>query len=194
MSRSIRTAVASAAAAAVIGIVPASAAATAFTSTDHLDFGSAEVGTTTASQPVTLTAPCTTIIVICITAVIDGYTPAPSAGSSDYSVSSTDCPTGLLSLIPAVDGTADSCTINVKFKPTATGTRNGTLSTGTDFLSNAGPTVALTGVGTAPPPPPGGNPNPSPNSGSSGPGVKRRKCKKKSRSGAQIAKKRCKKH
>src|SRR5262249_18302836 len=84
-------------------------------------------------------------------------------------------------------GAGDSCGIVVKFTPTVAGTRNGTLSTG-------GPTVALTGAGFVPTPPPGGNPNPNPNSGTTGPRVKRRKCKKKRRSGAQIDKKRCKKH
>src|SRR5262249_11532625 len=117
MFRAIRFAVASAAAAAAIAIVPASAAATTYTTPDHLDFGSVQVGTLSPHQMVTLTAPCTLFVIFCVSAGLDTYYPDPSVGS-DYTVDS-GCPA---SILPASDGTSGSCSMGVRFKPTATGT------------------------------------------------------------------------
>jgi hypothetical protein len=58
--------------------------------------------------------------------------------TGDFSVSSTTCSTSLAA--------KTNCTINVVFKPTATGTRTGTLSVA-DSASNSPQTSSLTGTG-----------------------------------------------
>jgi hypothetical protein len=73
---------------------------------------------------------------------------------------------------------------SVTFKPTAPGLRTGTLATGFDVTGSSPSSVTLTGAGVAAPS--------SGGSGGSGTTGAKKKCKKKHKSGAQIAKK-CKK-
>jgi hypothetical protein len=58
--------------------------------------------------------------------------------TGDFAVSTTTCGTSLAS--------KRKCTINVVFKPTATGTRSGTLSVN-DSAGNSPQTSQLTGTG-----------------------------------------------
>src|SRR5260370_21424175 len=91
-----------------------------------LSFGSQVIPTTSATQTVTLTNPLPGALSISSIAV-----------SGDYAQTS-NCGTSL-----AANAT---CTINVAFSPTGTGTRNGTLTV-TDNANNSPQTAALTGVG-----------------------------------------------
>ncbi|HEY6293675.1 MAG TPA: choice-of-anchor D domain-containing protein, partial [Terriglobia bacterium] len=95
-----------------------------------LNFGSVNVGSVSSKQSVTLTN--TGNATLNITSI---------STSGDYSESSNQCGS---SLAPAA-----SCTINVTFKPTAGGTRSGTLSV-TDNAYGSPQTVSLTGIGLAP--------------------------------------------
>jgi len=97
-----------------------------------LSFGNQTVGTTSASQAVTLTDSGTQPLLI--TAI---------SASGDFSQTNA-CGAAVL---PAA-----SCTINVTFSPTATGPRTGTLSV-TDNAGDSPQTAALEGTGTAPPNP-----------------------------------------
>jgi hypothetical protein len=91
-----------------------------------LSFAATVVGSTSAAQAVTVTNSGTS------TATVSGVT-----ASGDYS-QTNNCTT------IAVNA---SCTVNVTFKPTAGGTRNGTLTVTSD--ANNGPTtVGLSGTGT----------------------------------------------
>ena len=93
-----------------------------------LTFGTMQVGTTSASQAVTLTN--TGLIPLSFTsATIGGINPANFAQTNTC---------------PAVLAVGASCTIDVTFKPNATGTRSATLS----LNDGAGTqTVALSGAG-----------------------------------------------
>jgi hypothetical protein len=93
------------------------------------------VGTTSASQPVTLTNNGTAALTI-----------TTIAASGDFA-QTNNCPGSL----PATAG-SNTCTINVTFTPTATGTRNGMLSV-TDNASGSPHTVGLSGNGTPAPAP-----------------------------------------
>lgn len=94
-----------------------------------LAFSSQLVGTSGAAQPVTLTNPGNGTLTI-----------SSIAASGDFS-QTNNCGSSLAS--------GAHCTINVTFKPTATGTRNGTLTV-TDNASNSPQTASLTGTGIAP--------------------------------------------
>lgn len=92
-----------------------------------LTFASRAVGTTSPSQPTTVTnsgAANTSISV---------------ASTGDFAQTNT-CGTTL--------NAGANCTVNVMFTPTVTGTRTGTISI-TDTASNSPQTVSLTGTGTA---------------------------------------------
>ena len=92
-----------------------------------LNFGNVDVGASSAAQTVTITNSTTVAI------ALTGLTI-----SGDYSETTT-CGSTL-----AAGGT---CTVSVVFKPTATGTRSGTLILSTGDAQVASLTVALTGVG-----------------------------------------------
>ena len=98
-------------------------------STPSLTFGSQNVGTTSASQPVTLSN--TGAATLTITSIV----PSANFGESDNCGGSV-----------AAGG---FCTISVTFSPTATGWLTGTLAI-TDNASNSPQTVSLRGTGTAP--------------------------------------------
>jgi Beta-propeller repeat/Abnormal spindle-like microcephaly-assoc'd, ASPM-SPD-2-Hydin len=87
------------------------------------------VGSTSNPQPVTLTNPGSTAISVTSIQPSGDFAQANTCGSS-VAANST-------------------CTINVTFTPTASGTRNGTLTI-TDSASNSSQTISLTGTGTAP--------------------------------------------
>ena len=101
-------------------------------STGSLAFGNQIVNTTSASQTVTLS-----------NIGGDWLNIASITASGDFS-ETNNCGTSV-----AVSG---SCTINVTFSPTATGTLNGTLTITDNSHGVAGSTqsVSLTGTGTAP--------------------------------------------
>lgn len=96
-----------------------------------LAFGNQLVGTSSATQPITIKnngAAATTIGIV---------------ASGDFTQTNT-CPVS-----PATLAVAASCTVNVAFKPTATGVRNGTITV-THQLAGGPKTVTLTGTGVAP--------------------------------------------
>src|SRR5207249_2851781 len=95
-----------------------------------LTFGSQNVGTISAAQPVTLPNPGSTALSITDIAVT-------GTNSGDFTQTNT-CGTSVAA--------ASSCTINVTFKPTATGTRTATLTV-TDSATNSPQTASLTGSG-----------------------------------------------
>jgi hypothetical protein len=94
-----------------------------------LNFGSVATGSTSAAQTVTVSNPTGSA------AAVSGIT-----ASGDFSQTNT-CG----SSVPA----NGSCTVSVKFAPTATGARTGTLTVGAGGNTS---TVALSGTGTAPGP------------------------------------------
>jgi hypothetical protein len=163
----------------LLAVIPPAAGATTVTPTS-LDFGSQRVGTTSPTQSVTLTVPCSTPLVAstCTTSVVDTYV-VGLATTGDFG-GTTNCPAELTPV------TTDfvSCIVNIFFHPTGTGTRTGVLSTGNAVTSmNPGPTVPLVGIGATTKP------------NSTGAGA-RRKCRrhKKNQHNALAAKKRkCKK-
>jgi hypothetical protein len=189
---------------AVALLAPASAGATALASPPTLDFGSVPVGTTSAPQTVTLTQLCTlfdsTVSPLCLTSGTDIFTLAPSASGDFAESNNAGSPCGS-SLDPFATPSV-SCALDVKFTPTATGNRTGTLDTGTTLVPpGPGPTVALAGVGTTPGPGSGGGGDPTvTGTPSSPPGTggattaPKKKCKKTKKRSAQAAKKKkCKK-
>ena len=94
-----------------------------------LTFSNQLVGTTSASQPVTLTN--TSLVALNITSL---------ALSNDWT-ETNNC-------LPLVASSA-SCTINVSFQPTAGGSQTGTLTL-TDYALNSPQTVNLSGTGLVP--------------------------------------------
>jgi hypothetical protein len=114
-----------------IGAIPTPAVTLAPTS---LTFGSQLLTTTSAAQTVTLTNTGTGPLTI-----------SSIAASGDFAQTNT-CGT-----LPAMLAANANCMISVKFTPTATGTRTGTLTI-TDDAANSPQTVGLTGTGTNTPP------------------------------------------
>ncbi|MFE3264963.1 choice-of-anchor D domain-containing protein [Streptomyces sp. NPDC059215] len=94
-----------------------------------LNFGSVATGSTSAAQTVTVSNPTNSA------AAVSSIT-----ASGDYSQTST-CGSSI-----AANG---SCTVSVKFAPTATGSRTGTLTVDAGGTTS---TVSLSGTGTAPGP------------------------------------------
>ena len=94
-----------------------------------LSFGSVTTGTTSAAQTVTVSNPTGSAATV-----------SSIAASGDFSQTNT-CGSSI-----AANG---SCTVSVKFAPTATGTRTGNLTVNAGGVTN---TVSLTGTGTAPGP------------------------------------------
>src|SRR5439155_22374664 len=111
------------------GVWSLSSAPKATLNPTSLSFGNQQVGTTSAAQPITLTDKGTVPLVI-----------SQISASGDYS-QTNNCGVALL---PGV-----SCTINVSFSPSATGSRNGTLSV-SDNGADSPQTAALSGTGTPP--------------------------------------------
>jgi len=99
-----------------------------------LNFGSQSLGTTSATQVVTLTNGGSSILTIS-SVQLTGTNPG------DFGMPSNTCGASL-----AVNA---SCQVSVAFTPTAAGTRAATL-TFTDNATNSPQTVSLTGSGTAP--------------------------------------------
>jgi len=108
----------------VFGLLPSAQLAPA-----SVDFGSQVVGTTSVSQPITLTNLASTSITISAITTSGDFSKTDNCGS-------------------ALAGNA-SCTINVAFTPTASGTRNGSLTV-TDSASNSPQTASLSGTGSGP--------------------------------------------
>ena len=103
-----------------------------------LTFANQLVGTSSATQAITITnngAAATTISI---------------AASGDFTQTNT-CPVS-----PATLTVAANCTVNVAFKPTATGVRSGAITV-THKLAGSPQTVALSGTGVAPSVTLGGN-------------------------------------
>jgi hypothetical protein len=94
-----------------------------------LSFGSAATGTTTAAQTVTVSNPTSAAASVSSIAVTGDFAQTNTCGSSI-----------------AANG---SCSVSVKFSPTATGARTGSLTINAGGVTN---TVSLTGTGTAPGP------------------------------------------
>src|SRR3989442_3309422 len=96
-----------------------------------LAFGNQPVGTTSGAHPVTLSNPGSTALSI-TSIVVSG------ANSGDFT-QTNNCGSNVAA--------TSSCTINVTFKPTATGTRTATLTV-IDSATNSPQTAGLTGTGT----------------------------------------------
>jgi hypothetical protein len=94
-----------------------------------LNFGSVATGSTSAAQTVTVSNPTNSAASV-----------SSIATSGDYSQTNT-CGSSI-----AANG---SCTVSVKFAPTAAGSRNGSLTVNAGGTTN---TVSLSGTGTAPGP------------------------------------------
>ncbi|MDX6390607.1 MAG: hypothetical protein QOJ73_1670, partial [Streptosporangiaceae bacterium] len=94
-----------------------------------LSFGSVATGTTSAAQTVTVSNPTGSAASVSSISVSGDFTQTNTCGSSI-----------------AANG---SCTVSVKFAPTAAGTRTGSLTVNAGGVTN---TVSLTGTGTAPGP------------------------------------------
>ncbi|MFE2139671.1 choice-of-anchor D domain-containing protein [Streptomyces sp. NPDC059466] len=94
-----------------------------------LNFGSVATGSTSAAQTVTVSNPTGTAASVSSVSTSGDYSQTNTCGSS----------------IPA----NGSCTVSVKFAPTATGSRSGALTVNAGGTTN---TVSLSGTGTAPGP------------------------------------------
>ncbi|SEG76488.1 parallel beta-helix repeat (two copies) [Actinacidiphila yanglinensis] len=94
-----------------------------------LSFGSVATGATSAAQTVTVANPTGTAASVSSIAATGDFAQTNTCGSSI-----------------AANG---SCTVSVKFSPTATGSRTGTLTVNAGGITN---TVSLSGTGTAPGP------------------------------------------
>ncbi len=106
-------------------------APTATLSSTALTFGPLLVGTTSASQSVSITNNGSATLVISSISVT-------GANSGDFTA--TPC------ALPAQFAPGESCTVEITFTPTATGTRNASLSI-TDNAAGSPQTVSLSGVG-----------------------------------------------
>jgi hypothetical protein len=121
--------------------VPLSGTATGKISTltvspQSLSFGAADIGSSTASQTVTLQSDGTTTISI-NSVTISGPNPG------DFSITSNVCGSSLAG--------SGSCTIGVLFKPSASGSRTAALTI-SDSAGGSPHTVALSGSGNVPAP------------------------------------------
>ena len=94
-----------------------------------LSFGPVVTGTTSAAQTVTVSNPTSSAAAVSSIAATGDFSQTNTCGSSI-----------------AANG---SCTVSVKFAPTATGARTGTLTVNAGGVTS---TVSLTGTGTAPGP------------------------------------------
>jgi hypothetical protein len=102
--------------------------------TTTLNFPTAQpIGTTSSALPVTVTNTGLGNLI---------FSAAPSIGGSEFAIGSTTCST---STPLAQNG---SCTINITFKPSATGARSATLTIA-DNAAGSPQTLSLTGTGVA---------------------------------------------
>jgi hypothetical protein len=114
-----------------VSLTGTGAVPTVTVSPSSLTYTSQTVGTASGPQPVTLSNTGT------VAATISSI-----AASGDFSATN-NCPASSSSLAAGAN-----CTINVTFTPTASGTRNGTLTI-TDNASGSPQTVSLSGTGVA---------------------------------------------
>src|SRR5207302_1047114 len=98
-----------------------------------LDFGAQTVNTTSAPQTVTLSNTGN--------ATLSSINISISGGNNLDFAQTNNCPASL--------GSNSSCSINVTFTPTATGSRSAALTV-TDSATGSPQAASLTGVGTAP--------------------------------------------
>ncbi len=115
-----------------IGITPASGVGL---SPNALTFGNQVVGTTSAAQTVTVTNTGTAALTISSIAVT-------GTNASDFA-QTNNCPTS-----PATVAIGASCTINVTFKPGASGSSSASITL-TDNSTDSPQSVALSGTGVA---------------------------------------------
>jgi hypothetical protein len=128
-----------------------SAHATRTISPTSVEFGNRQVGTTSPAQAFTLRVRCTITLNGCN--ITDTFSPNISV-SGEFS-QTNNCPASMTGL---ANTPGTSCTINVSFTPTSTGSKDGILSTGA-----GGPTAVLHGTGvTFPTPPTPPTPGPAP--------------------------------
>ena len=159
-----------------IAAVPASASADTTVSPSSIDFGSVPVGAQSAEQVVTLTESCGALDLNCLNGLLPEQF-APVLSVTPGFTQTSGCPADL---ITSPVGLPSSCTIDIRFLPTALGSASGQLRTGN---AAGDPTVALAGSGST---------------GSSAPVAshthKGRKCvgKKKHRHAPAAASQRCK--
>jgi hypothetical protein len=162
---------------------PAASAADSWSEPSH-DFGNQNVGSTSEPQTFAITATCDAF------SGIDLHCDSPPGGVHNYGAITTTGPfaidpatdvcnaRGGLLLTPGAGQPVDVCTLQIAFKPTSGGVKNGTLST-TTSPSGLPLTVTLKGTGILT-----GN----------GTTTAKKKCKKKKKSRlASSAKKKCKK-
>jgi hypothetical protein len=116
-----------------------------------LTFAPQAAGTTSAAQQVTLTKDCSGANQTnCLGPPADGTTFNTSISVPAPFKQTNTCPNALTASPLPDPGTKVSCTISVTFAPTAAGAASGTLTTGAGAQTGAaGPTVSLTGTGTA---------------------------------------------
>jgi hypothetical protein len=130
-------------------VVAATGAAFAFTSgpptasQSSLSFGNWTVGLRSSPQSVVVTVPCPALGGTDHTVCVPESTSYPMSikATGDYIANGANCPSVLVAANPAVPV---SCVINVTFKPSKTGKRTGTLTTGANPGS---PEVFLEGHG-----------------------------------------------
>jgi hypothetical protein len=151
-----------------VGLAGAETNPVASRSPTGLSFGSLLIGTTSASQTVTLSNTGTTPLHISSIAL-----GGPDAGQ--FAINASDCTTTHGNTLA---GSA-SCTVGVTFAPTTAGAKTATLAMNTDGDNVS---ASLAGTGTAPP---AAGPSPSI--------TPTRKCKKPKKRQASAAKKKCKK-
>jgi hypothetical protein len=181
MRRKIQLAGLATLAAGLLALAPALASASTSVTPTAVSFpGSTEVGKTSAPQSVAVLINCTTVISLppfgTPTCILTGVFQPNPVTTGDFAVAPNTCgtsPIGNASLGPV------TCVMTVTFKPKAPGLRTGTLAVGDDLTGTDPGTVSLTGAGVA-----------GPGSGNT---TTTKKCKKKPRSVAQSAKKKCKK-
>jgi hypothetical protein len=178
MHRKIQVAGLAATAAVLLALSPALASANTSVAPGAVAFpGSTAVGSTSSVQGVVVNVDCTTVFNFPPpTCIVPGlFQPAPST-TGDFAVVTNGCGTNLIAGNNPFGPV--SCAITFAFKPKAPGLRTGTLTVGDDQTGSDPGTVSLTGAGV-----------PAPSTAAT---TTTKKCKKKHKSGAQIAKK-CKK-
>ena len=163
---------------AMLAVAAPTATATDSWTEPSFDFGNQNVGTTSAPHTFGLVATCDAPGVgnICVVppGFVHSYGPISATGSGFAIVPDTDaCKPRGGALVTPLFGSTDACTLEVAFKPTSGGVKNGTLTTTT---SPAGLPLQVTLKGTGI---------------LTGTTTAKKKCKKKKRSAS--AAKKCKK-
>src|SRR5215211_4767133 len=139
----------------LLAATASTASATRTINPTSVDFGNRQVGTTSSAQAFTLRVRCTLIVFPTTKCNQDTFTPSITT-SGDFA-QTNNCPATMIGF-PPFGNPGAACTINVSFTPASTGSKTGTLSTG-----SGGPTAALAGNGvTTPTPPAPPTPGPAP--------------------------------